>query len=380
MNQIIIIGNGFDLAHGMPTRYSDFMLHLLKKHIVLAYNSKKKKTVDGPINITSFVQFGDSTIEDYVSKSTTLDDLIKDQWLDINFPKNKTFEIRIRNAPQSPSRRKGIEIKINSPLILTLLSNHRNGNWIDIETEYFSYINNALNEKNLDDRRKRIIQVNKDLEFLKRELCEYLKTVQLDEQEYDQTSINTKFEEKMMAFLFPRKTFKSGNLHGDFKRLIVNYNYTSTVERYLEKINSAGAELKTEISYIHGSLNDSKSEIIFGFGSVDGPELKNILSSGIHESSENLKFLIYHRNGQDDTLNKVLRNGAFKVRIVGHSCGLSDGSTLREIFAHRDCQSISVCYLNENEFFEKTYNIYTQLKEFKKLPIEAMNKDLCFTK
>ena len=25
MNRIILIGNGFDLAHGLPTRYEDFI-------------------------------------------------------------------------------------------------------------------------------------------------------------------------------------------------------------------------------------------------------------------------------------------------------------------------------------------------------------------
>ena len=30
MNRLIIIGNGFDLAHGLKTSYHDFILHYLK--------------------------------------------------------------------------------------------------------------------------------------------------------------------------------------------------------------------------------------------------------------------------------------------------------------------------------------------------------------
>lgn len=30
MNRLVLIGNGFDLAHNLKTRYSDFMLGLFK--------------------------------------------------------------------------------------------------------------------------------------------------------------------------------------------------------------------------------------------------------------------------------------------------------------------------------------------------------------
>ena len=31
MNKLAIVGNGFDLAHGMKTRYNDFILWYIKK-------------------------------------------------------------------------------------------------------------------------------------------------------------------------------------------------------------------------------------------------------------------------------------------------------------------------------------------------------------
>jgi len=33
MNQLIIIGNGFDLAHGLKTSYKDFILDLLSSEV-----------------------------------------------------------------------------------------------------------------------------------------------------------------------------------------------------------------------------------------------------------------------------------------------------------------------------------------------------------
>ena len=38
MNKLVIIGNGFDLAHDLPTSYKDFILW----HINTVYNSENK--------------------------------------------------------------------------------------------------------------------------------------------------------------------------------------------------------------------------------------------------------------------------------------------------------------------------------------------------
>ena len=41
MNRLIIVGNGFDLAHGLKTSYHDFILDYFKKSVVLAFNDKR---------------------------------------------------------------------------------------------------------------------------------------------------------------------------------------------------------------------------------------------------------------------------------------------------------------------------------------------------
>ena len=38
MNRIILIGNGFDLAHGLPTRYEDFINWYWEKRVVTIQN------------------------------------------------------------------------------------------------------------------------------------------------------------------------------------------------------------------------------------------------------------------------------------------------------------------------------------------------------
>jgi hypothetical protein len=41
MNRLILIGNGFDLAHGLKTGYNDFIIWYLKSCFTIADNTKE---------------------------------------------------------------------------------------------------------------------------------------------------------------------------------------------------------------------------------------------------------------------------------------------------------------------------------------------------
>lgn len=47
MNRLIIIGNGFDLAHGLKTSYHDFILDFLKENCTKAMK-EGVKNIDSP--------------------------------------------------------------------------------------------------------------------------------------------------------------------------------------------------------------------------------------------------------------------------------------------------------------------------------------------
>lgn len=42
MNRLVVVGNGFDIAHGLPTRYSDFMEYLASENERLFYEALEK--------------------------------------------------------------------------------------------------------------------------------------------------------------------------------------------------------------------------------------------------------------------------------------------------------------------------------------------------
>jgi hypothetical protein len=85
MNRIILIGNGFDLAHGLKTRYKDFVagfwqleLENIKKNSVTDYSVNS----NGSINFTyndNFIKISNviEIFDDYIDKGKTDIDKLK---------------------------------------------------------------------------------------------------------------------------------------------------------------------------------------------------------------------------------------------------------------------------------------------------------------
>lgn len=129
--------------------------------------------------------------------------------------------------------------------------------------------------------------------------------------------------------------------------LIVNLNYTNTVERYLTN---------DEIIYYHGKLNDKNNPIIFGYGDeldIHYPSLKN---SG-NEFTKNIKLFHYKMTNNNTKLDAFLRN-SYDVHIGRYSCGLSDRLLLNKILNNGLCNRIFLTYyLNRADYLQKIQNL-----------------------
>jgi len=51
--------------------------------------------------------------------------------------------------------------------------------------------------------------------------------------------------------------------------MILNFNYTTTIDRYIDQKLEFGKELGITVNYIHGKLNDENNPLIFGYGDDD---------------------------------------------------------------------------------------------------------------
>ena len=80
MNRLILIGNGFDLAHGLKTGYNDFIIWYLKKCFKSAEESGSYD--DGLINIRglsswSIAQGKVQSVEDFIESYIEKEDLAR---------------------------------------------------------------------------------------------------------------------------------------------------------------------------------------------------------------------------------------------------------------------------------------------------------------
>ncbi len=80
MNRLVIVGNGFDIAHGLKTRYEDF----LYDYLILALKEFERNGIYEDsflkFNFLNHLRFSDGLLS---SKLNTLSDLLKS--FDINF-------------------------------------------------------------------------------------------------------------------------------------------------------------------------------------------------------------------------------------------------------------------------------------------------------
>lgn len=323
MNRLVILGNGFDLAHGLPTRYEDFMLHYMrdiftKRHDASGLMSVKKRG------------FTATNWNDVVYDYSNVSDLLK-------------YMDTYNNI---------VGYKTNSNFLKELLDTQNNNNWIDIEAEYYRLLKECISEKSMELKSRRtykakytIEDINKDFEILKSILEIYLK------KEVEENYRFVPSESFLNIFLTKRDTvkrstaFSSGNEYPD-KTVFLNFNYTSLIEEYLIQPEMIHNLKESEVIYIHGELENSENPIIFGFGDEMDKSYQEIEELNNNAYFEHIKSFQYLKTSNYQDLIRFLDGSTegYEIYIIGHSCGLSDRTLLNHVFEHNNCKSIKIFY------------------------------------
>jgi hypothetical protein len=328
MNRLVIIGNGFDLAHGLPTRYSDFIEDYMFEAMSFFFDNRKYE-----------------------------DDLIS-----ISFKNNTSF----RDKPKFESieqvfqflddRVNYIQFTYKSSFFKILKSKLTELNWVDVENEYFEELKRCKLRNEDEYDYDKIKKLNSDFKFIKEKLENYLSKV-----------IQSDFEKNMIKFgsLFCQPILKEEVLlvklnedeHPENIHLL-NFNYTDTIEHYYKDCNDV---VPTEINYIHGELEYIDNPIIFGFGDEFDESYKEFEDKKNNMLFEHIKSFGYFKTQNYHNLIKFLESEDYQVYIIGHSCGLSDRTMLKEIFENEKCKSIKIFYYSktpfDNDYIEKTMEI-----------------------
>ena len=377
MNRLVIIGNGFDLAHGLPTSYKHFIDDYWKKGCC-TNGSRKIYYNDNFVEITCELGGMYNTL-DYEA----IDNI------------NSYNELRIF-VERKKEIGYGYFVVDFKNLFFKKICENSIENWVDIENEYYRELKKIVKSaSNFENKKQIVIGLNKEFEQVKDLLEIYLK--EKVEEQYDfriftnnpindilLPELSHPFDEKeyLKEFQQSDQSYVKDFLNRykekpDLITHFLSFNYTKAVEQYFIKF-----AFPKQINYIHGKLNDSANTVNFGFGDEMDDDYKMIENIDDNEYLKNFKSFQYLQNSNyKQLLDFVESDQKFQVYIMGHSCGLSDRTMLNTIFEHPNCISIKVFYHQREDgtdnYTEIIQNISRHFNKKKLMREKIVNKTLC---
>lgn len=409
INRLIIIGNGFDLAHGMKTKYKDFVNGYLRQEIGKHRGgTSPKKTEDKLMSIISS-WFRNNLPPNYYTPSV---EMLRDEYDDNLTPKQNLDKVRAC----------GYEVKL-SPFFEKIIEEIENKNWVDIEFEYYKHLCSLLKKLDLSDEEdtNEINVLNGEMKFITKKLKEYLegenekakknpaadKEMQLEiirplrSQEiavsaeeswkefverrednfHDKHKIGIKLQLLMGFYCDKRYQSDDGtDVYKLFpgKVFLLNFNYTTYIESNFRNMSELFVG-SCEQEHIHGDLNDENS-IIFGYGDDSDEMYKKLSDKNNNRFLENDKTVKYLGSARYRNFFGFIESAPFQVCIMGHSCGISDRTLLSTIFQHENCVSIKPYYYkkeNSDDYYEIIKNISRCFNDKKLMRDRVVNKEYC---
>lgn len=341
MNRLIIVGNGFDLAHGLKTSYCDFIKDYLS--IVLNKYPEKSYYEDELIEISPRDKY-------FVYK--------------VPYPHPVTELTAIDCYQILKSHSNDFKINFKSKLLSETINCVENYNWVDIENEYFILLTQCKHRNTNEYDFDKVAIINSQFSYLKDLLERYLFKIQI--------GLSPFGIDKDILSIF-KLSIKSSDVATEKtiakqpdKSLFLNFNYTNTLSGYVSALNriaNSGKMLSTKnnINHIHGELNSLDNPIVFGFGDEYDNDYQKFETLNNNEIFKHIKSFSYFKTTNFHNLLRFIDANKFQVFIIGHSCGLSDRTMFREIFEHQNCISIKIFYHqktdNTDDFETKTQDL-----------------------
>lgn len=406
MNRLILVGNGFDLAHGWKTSYQDFIddfweneLKLLKTGIYMTEQKLNHTQLTMDFS-SSFVLENAKNYSELIFQlkfnSVKLifeNDFLKlitekcyENWVDIeneyyNILKssdkqeidilNKNFnEVKIlfmeylNGIPKDATNIIKIENHICSQIKYDDLSSIYNDSLTEeiskkISTNLFGILNDNITANNIenDEERELILRIRDSID--KKTEKEIIKELLLS----GQRSLSRILE------LIPESI------------LILNFNYTNVTDNYTNHFSGYDNSKNITINHIHGELNNSENPVIFGFGDDIDEHYKRIENLNENEYMNFFKSIAYLRTDNYKKLLEFVDSEDYQVFIFGHSCGISDRTMLNTIFEHDNCKSVKPFYQKRQDgsdnYTDIVQNISRNFNDKKKFRDRVVNKTYC---
>lgn len=332
MNRIIVIGNGFDKAHGLKTGYrdfidsywTDFLEHINGSH--WRHIAQRWGVLSSPNSYEDkFVRF---EISYYDKRYNASEPPLQPQ--PYSSPYNEVLGfIAVLNDHRNTISEGSVRLTFKNKFFGHISNRSDLANWLDIENEYYGKLKELLTENDAEVRHKKVQELNRDFEAVKKQLEDYLTRI-VDQAEIKAfSSIHKAFNSCIKAddVAYEKRKLTGNNVwttkdHDPTHILILNFNYTATAERLY-------ADRRCKVIHIHGELGNCRNPIIFGYGDELDDDYKSIEKLQDNDFMENIKSVRYHETDNYRRLLGFLYSDPYQVSIMGHSCGNSGPCPVR---------------------------------------------------
>lgn len=402
MNRLVLIGNGFDLAHGLKTSYKDFFYWYWEhrfNEIHKEYSSTSEDVLCSLIT-KEYKSWHELMFYNHIQLSSMNGEQLFPWLCDMRY-----FEIKY--SPFFDRIRNSVETK----------------GWVDIENEYYELLKKYVLERASENQ---IDALNNQLHYLQELLVEYLSRIEItDKMKNDGIShkiysvfktsdislggqkalkqhIEAGFKREEIEWQWLSQRYEKSGLSKSYvdeyrKKyeenpnilskeeppmelmlpnhiMLLNFNYTHTADLYCKK-----SDIFT-VNQIHGDLNNPES-VIFGYGDELDNNYKTIVDKNENKFLGNIKSIKYLESDNYRKLLSFIESEPYQVLIMGHSCGNSDRTLLNTIFEHKNCVSIKPYFHQKSEdkdnYIDLVQNISRNFTDMKLMRDRVVNKTYC---
>ena len=412
MNRIILIGNGFDLAHKLPTSFAEFLDHYWFRII--------EEILDTDGNDP----FENSDLK--ISRSPSHWDLGKNY-----------YDLK------EGIKRSGATLAFKNKLLKRISEYSYQNRWVDIENEYYYLLKESFQK---EDKDYSIDSLNQDFHRIRESLIDYITDIEYNSDLSNATCRNQIFYNIYSRFEFKdftekaineraqmeldsikeiskraqtdkvvnddltnvqrnlmnrlgteddysviRKLLISGSAPNYFdvypdNILFLNFNYTKSEKHYYNPNAShfidMDKKVRTDSIHIHGSVyTHDRNPVIFGFGDEIDENYKAIENLNDNRYLEHIKSIKYLETDNYKRLLEFINGDQYQIFIFGHSCGNSDRTLLNTLFEHENCVSIKPFYYKKSDlkdnFSELIMNITRNFNDKALLRDKVVNKLYC---
>lgn len=402
MNRLVLIGNGFDLAHGLPSSYQHFIDWYWDGRF---YGLRKCFTT------VSKAPLCELTINAFPSWYSLFE-----QGPSVLYEKNGA-ELFLELC------KRGICRATMTPLFERIHKSIETKGWVDIENDYYELLKKYVLDNSPESQ---IDALNKELHDLQVLLVEYLKSIEISDKiakdeirkkiydvfltsdislggqnalkEHIESAFKREdFDWRWLSELYGISCLSKGYVDDyrvEYEKnpdilnqekppmelmlpnhiMLLNFNYTHTADLYCKK-----TDIFT-VNQIHGDLKQPQS-VIFGYGDELDDNYKSIVDKNENMFLGNMKSIKYLEADNYRKLLSFIESEPYQILIMGHSCGNSDRTLLNTLFEHKNCVSIKPYYhqidKDHDNFIELIQNISRNFKDMKLMRDRVVNKTYC---